>query len=906
MISRFSRCTRRTLALALLGCLSLVNPVHADAYEWQRIEIPHFTIYFTPKSKAYANQVAVAAPGVYQKISQFFDVQPDHCSIVIWPNQDEFNGGFSSLPDRIDLYDTIQTDYETHGIAAHNVIEDVLTHEYTHFVHMSIVLPEYRILIPFYGDAFLSFNRMAPYWFIEGLAVFMESYQTASGRGNSASFHSDYLQHSAVHPYNYWQASVQTPSQLPLSRGYEYGYHFVAYIHQKYGKAAVVNLAKSYDPLKYFFRFSAAIESATKTPFEQVVAEFEAQRHLPKLSLAPGSRSLFAAGGDPILGYAWEGSTLWIAKGTGKTLAEWVAIDSQTSTKQRYPMQRLGGLSPVVPIQNRLWLAARHPNTDGRETYSNLFSVSPTTNEWRQETHGGHLFDFDFSKVANTLVAVKNDGIRSALVQITPGAESEVELISTTNVTFYAPRFSADGQKLVFSAHRNGQLNALLFDMKSKTLSSDFSDIPMNVRSPALHPSEKWLLFLGDASQQWQIYAQNIQTRRFIQLTQNTALGVESPQWSPSGDDISYIDHLADGDHVTVMPFNPTTATAVTPTRRVPPASLLSRESAYPEVSFPVQPGIPLSAYTPYHIGYVPNPLASIRASNLGPHIGVLGASPTVETRYFAGVGIGYSTSSVYPSITGGITNRSLGPEWGTYVSHVGQFGNAAYTQDIWGIFSSFELFHRTFPTIQASTIDLGLDLQTTRYNGTASIDNIVSLSHRFMDAYSAPKTSAFLSLGYQLQTQFAASITKTPTPFQASLLMKQIIPFETGNTGLVGVYGGSYSYAPALLPHPRVLTRDYFYLAPQWVISGSLAYWQPVGDQDRPLIQGIPGYIWKSKWGFFADATINYPGNLVGASYALDMVVFGLPLPLQFDAGLNISKGGTPIFLIHADSTLL
>lgn len=874
------------------------SPASAEPYAWQRIEIPNFTIYFTAQSSRYADRLATIAPTVHDKVARFFDVTPDHCNIVIWPNQDEFNGGFSSFPNRIDLYDTLQVDYAYFGVRQPDIVELVLAHEYTHFVHMGMVLPKYKLLIPIYGSAFLSFNNLSPYWFVEGLAVFMETYNSPAGRGNSTKFHDAWIQNSLTHPYDYWQASVHLPAQVPAERGYEFGYHLVDFIYRHYGKDAVVRLAKEFDPFATWFRFTETLQMVTGKPFSQLVVDFEYERMQQPGAEQSTSRSIYSSNGNPIRGYFWQNGSIWVARGTEVNAGEWAKIDPQSGkTIERIPLKIMQNDTDLAVIGSRIWLTARHSDTSGREIYSDLFSVNLRQNEWRPETDRRHFFDFAVNSRATQIAAVQNIGFTSKIVLINPLDHSETELVSTEDVTFYSPQFIASDQKLLITAHQNQCLKPIELDIQTKTIRDIASDIPTTMRESVLSPSGQWMLFLSDVSHHWNVYALNVQSRVIFQLTRSV-FGTDRPNWNEDGTMISFIEHHPDGDHLAVLPFSPTQTITFKPAEPLPQTD----SKPVQDGEFEHLPSFPLNAYAPYHLGYIPS-ILPFRANNLGPAIGFLGATPTVETRYFAGVSLSSYLNAVYPVLSAGASTTSFGPEIGTFASQTGQPGTSTYSQQTLGLYTLFSIVHRRFPTTQLSRITGELDFETSRYQTRSSIDNVVSISDTFIDLYPAPKSDAMTGYGSIIQTRISAGVNRQPLAVQTSVTYKQFSPAARPTDGWLLMIGGSYSADPIFLGHPTALARYSFSQLPNWIVSGGASYWQPIGIQDQPAIPNWPIYVWKSKWGVFTSVGINFAGSAIGAAYAADWLLFGLPILSQFDVGYNPNEGS--FFIFQADQTL-
>src|SRR5262245_35334966 len=158
-----------------------------DAH-WLTLDTPHFHIHFYEDERDLAGHTAVIAERAYRLITRYLNWQPSGRVNITLNDQTDFADGFaSSIPlnfifgfgappgtlDELNDFD----DY----------VKLLITHEFTHVVHLDTILGCPRLLDGLFGKLYAP-NLSQPNWFIEGLAVLMESRQTTAGRLRSAFF----------------------------------------------------------------------------------------------------------------------------------------------------------------------------------------------------------------------------------------------------------------------------------------------------------------------------------------------------------------------------------------------------------------------------------------------------------------------------------------------------------------------------------------------------------------------------------------------------------------------------------------------------------------------------------------------------------------------------------------------
>ena len=154
---------------------------------WLTLETPHFIIVYDSRHYWVAQQYAANAEQAYQALQPIFKEAPAKTTIVINDNTDLANGFSTQLPyPLIMTYPVLPSandeigDYGNWGL-------ELITHEYTHTLNMEPVHGVAKPLSYIFGSI-VKPNEVLPRWYLEGLAVEMETRYSHYGRLRSSNF----------------------------------------------------------------------------------------------------------------------------------------------------------------------------------------------------------------------------------------------------------------------------------------------------------------------------------------------------------------------------------------------------------------------------------------------------------------------------------------------------------------------------------------------------------------------------------------------------------------------------------------------------------------------------------------------------------------------------------------------
>lgn len=288
----------RTLTIAGLALVLLVfcqAPAHAapdPAIDWELLETPHFAVIYDSKHYQAALRYAQFAEQAYAVTIDFFKEAPAKTVLVVDESTDLANGMATGLPyPQISAYPVLPTaldsisDYGNWGL-------ELLTHEYTHILTFEPAHGLARPLRWIFGNI-LRPNMALPRWYLEGLAVQMETRLSSHGRLRSrnamavprAMVEADALKREDIARIN----EIEIPDALGGLRPYLLGGILWNHMVATAGDAVIADLNVAYSRRMPFFingpaesrfglNYTGLLNRSYETLYERANAQIERVR----------------------------------------------------------------------------------------------------------------------------------------------------------------------------------------------------------------------------------------------------------------------------------------------------------------------------------------------------------------------------------------------------------------------------------------------------------------------------------------------------------------------------------------------------------------------------------------------------------------------------------------------------
>lgn len=178
------------LAAAILIANLLESPraLGSPHTDWKRIETPHFEVLFDSRHHQFAKDVAKHAESSWQTLVPILRAWPDKTVILIDDDGDSANGMATGFPfPQIHIYPAPPAPGDSISDTGPWTYELVL-HEYTHVLNFQPAHGVFHFARNLFGSIVRP-NLMLPRWYLEGLAVEVETrFSPSGGRLRSANF----------------------------------------------------------------------------------------------------------------------------------------------------------------------------------------------------------------------------------------------------------------------------------------------------------------------------------------------------------------------------------------------------------------------------------------------------------------------------------------------------------------------------------------------------------------------------------------------------------------------------------------------------------------------------------------------------------------------------------------------
>jgi len=356
------------ISLIILQDVVIVEARYDPRLEWQVLESPHFSVYFSKlqnkeqndedfrySNEQLAQKIADIAEETYQQVNAQLGSPDKHHHLqkiaIIMEDFTDYALGFaSSFPHRVIRLSLTAPTAKSFDMKFISWLKIVITHEYTHIAHFEMTAGPTTALRALFGQI-LSPNALQPMWSIEGLTVYNETKFTTGGRGVDSRYDM-YLrmatlenQFNTLDQINGYYLTTWPDGTAP----YIYGQSLIHFIAQKYGEDKVVALSEIFCEYPYL-GFNYAVRRAIGLDLDELYQnwkdnlkekyQLQAQKILSQRNLT-SSQQLTKY-------HYWVDFPHWLSTPEGDKIAV------KVSTPHSYPsIQIVDPLSPSLPLTPR-------------------------------------------------------------------------------------------------------------------------------------------------------------------------------------------------------------------------------------------------------------------------------------------------------------------------------------------------------------------------------------------------------------------------------------------------------------------------------------------------------------------------------------------------------------------------
>jgi Omp85 superfamily domain/WD40-like Beta Propeller Repeat len=620
------------LTAALLATLALGLSAHqARAGDprlvWYTLQTPHFRVNFHGGLEPLARRAGAIAENAYEILGKHLDQRPSEVvDILITDDTDFANGSAGAVPyDAIRLFATAPDDMS--ALADYDDwLNELITHEYTHILHVDNVSGLPALLNKVLGKTAIP-NQWQPRWILEGLAVAMETAHTSAGRLRSSQFDMYMRADVLEHHFAGLDQMSGAPRRFPgANLWYLYGSEFISYINDTYGPNVFAAVADDYGAQVLPWGINRSIRRVTGRTYEELYEGWQKtlERRYTAQTAEIAARGLregrrLTHRGENANGARFSGAcstlgkpSLVYARDDGQTTPGYYEValdgsDPEGKLRARASGQQLS-FAPDCSILFDSTAVSQH-----RYSFQDLFRELPGSSS-REEgdarqriTHGMRARHADVSPDGRSVVYVTND--RSTSTLRIADLSADYELLNARRLVpsarfeqAYSPRFSADGRSVVYSAWTaGGYRDVRVVDVATGQFRELLHDRAMD-QQPLMSRDGRRVYFASDRSGVSNIYAYELASGQLSQVT-NVINGAYFPELSADEKTLVYTGYTSRGWDLFVMDNDPARWLAALPYR-----DLRGQSSAPADRPYPIEPYNALPTLRPhqYYVDYGP------------------------------------------------------------------------------------------------------------------------------------------------------------------------------------------------------------------------------------------------------------------------------------------------------------
>ena len=551
---------------------------------WLTLETPHFELHFYPEEREFAERSARAAERAYRLVTRYLNWEPKgRVSVLLTDQGDAANGGASSVPYNFIYAYGAPPDGMDELSDFDDFVKLLITHEFTHVAHLDTMLSWCPRLVNSVLGKIYAPNLSQPTWFIEGLAVLMETRQTTAGRLRS-SFYDMHLRVPFLEGRLLGLDAVSVgfgPLVYPGgSVPYLYGSSMLRYIEDRYGPEKVREISHRYSDYCIAGGINrtawAAIGRPYTNPFgddvwgdwsRSIAHRYTLQKEEAERRGLTTARRLTndapAPRGTLPRPIFFRDGTLVYQRDNNDQGPAYVRLNLANGERDELLPAHGGGPAAPTPdgrgfVFQRInfiplgWRISGYAHT----SWTDIFHYDIASRTLRPLTRGYRAHEPDVSP-DGTQVACVVSGERARQLAVVPfGGGTPQVLAPDAPGMAYTPAFSPDGKLIAYSRWKPGGFRDIhLYDLDAKTDRAITVDRAMDV-DPRFTPDGRYLLWSSDRTGIYDVYAYELATGQLFQVT-NVLSGAFQPVVSADGAKLVYTGFTSAGFDLYTTEFEP-------------------------------------------------------------------------------------------------------------------------------------------------------------------------------------------------------------------------------------------------------------------------------------------------------------------------------------------------------------
>ncbi len=456
--------------LFLLGSLS-TNPLqaaltHDPALHWRTLTSAHFEIHFHDGEETLAHEVAAIAEQTHKRLIHELNWRPAKRTQLILTDRFDFSNG-SATPFPRNTMSIIVTPPRSDSVINDysDWLDTLITHEYTHILHLDKRAGLPAGLQKVFGRMLFLFpNVLQPPWFIEGLATYHETDNASHiGRGQSTQFRM-LMRMEVEYGIKPVRQINQPLESWPMNTvRYLYGVYFYQFVAERYGKEKVQELVEQYSDNLIPFMINSNTRKVLDANLKRLWVEFSKYLRDDFRTEITDIRQRGETPTQQLTRYGYFTGMARVADNGDVYFLR----DNQQSEPRLMRLRRGEQAQAIGDMRGRHFdlhpeagiVVAEIDATHSTNLFADLYHIDPHSGKKTQLTHAGRYLYAAWSPNGQQIVAVHNSGGQSALHLLDANGKLLDILWQGTNHTVLGPLdWSADGQQLALPVWRRDSL----------------------------------------------------------------------------------------------------------------------------------------------------------------------------------------------------------------------------------------------------------------------------------------------------------------------------------------------------------------------------------------------------------------------------------------------------------------
>ncbi|MCI0506578.1 MAG: hypothetical protein L0Z73_10770 [Gammaproteobacteria bacterium] len=522
---------------------------------WTTLRTEHFHIHYHDGEEALAQKAAQISERAHQRISTFFQWEPREPTQLVLIDRMDFSNAFAMPLPRNTMYIIVTPPDGVDTIDNyHDWLDLVISHEYTHIVHVDMVAGLAKGARNIFGRQILFFpNALQPPWVLEGIATYNETrIAPGSGRGENSSFRSlmRLEVESGIKPLS--QVNQPIVSWPAGNTRYLYGVYFFNFLIETYGEQQAREWFQQYSENLIPFLMNTTAKSVFNKNMAALWLEFEdylrkqfnpeidaikekgltTGRQLTHYGYTTGQPRSLPNGDVLFVKQDWlqEPRLMLLPFGGGD------AKEITTVHSDRFDAHPQAGV-----------LIAEIDLVDNVNSYSDLHHIDIATGKRTQLTRGKRYKHAAWSPDGKSIAAVQVEGGNSALHLLSSNGEYRQTLWQSGNFEIISELDWSPGNNSIVAAVWRPQTrwNLELFDLDTQRWRPLTTTRGVELQPQFIHDGSA-LLYSADYDGVYNIYKLELDSRQATQITNALGSALSATQL-PNSQDFFYLGLHANG-----------------------------------------------------------------------------------------------------------------------------------------------------------------------------------------------------------------------------------------------------------------------------------------------------------------------------------------------------------------------